>query len=61
MFEEYYIELVEVVDEIVECICIFGVVVFGIYKLFVELSFIDEVEGVLEVFEMVGLFIYGYE
>lgn len=61
MFEEYYIEFVEVVDEIVECICILGVVVLGIYKLFVEFSLIEEVEGVFEVMEMVRLLIYGYE
>lgn len=54
-------EFVVVVDDIVECICIIGFFVLGIYWVFVELSLIEEVDGVLEVFEMVCLLIYGYE
>ncbi|WP_018982583.1 Dps family protein [Salinimonas chungwhensis] len=61
MFEEHYTELAEAVDDIAERIRTLGVVAPGTYKAFSELSSIEEVEGVPEPEEMVGLLCHGHE
>ncbi len=61
MFEEHYTELATAVDDIAERIRTLGVAAPGTYKAFVELSSIDEVEGVPEATEMVRLLTQGHE
>lgn len=61
MFEEQYNELWFVVDFVVECICMLGVVVFGMFGEFVKLLLVLEVKGVLVVEEMICQFVEGYE
>ena len=61
MFEEHYTELATAVDDIAERIRTLGVAAPGTYKSFVELSSIEEVEGVPEASEMVRLLIHGHE
>lgn len=53
MFMDQYIELWNVLDLIVECICVFGFLVFGIYSEFVKFMVIMESVGVLKVMEMI--------
>ncbi|QJR80495.1 DNA starvation/stationary phase protection protein [Alteromonas pelagimontana] len=61
MFEEHYTELAEAVDDIAERIRTLGVAAPGTYKAFVELSSIEEVDGVPEASEMVRLLTHGHE
>ncbi len=61
MFEEHYVELAEAVDDIAERIRTLDVPAPGTYKAFVELSSIEEVEGVPEATEMVQLLTHGHE
>jgi len=61
MFEEHYTELAEAVDDIAERIRTLDVPAPGTYKSFVELSSIEEVEGVPEAMEMVSLLCHGHE
>ncbi len=61
MFEEHYVELAEAVDDIAERIRTLDVPAPGTYKAFVELSSIEEVEGVPEATEMVRLLTHGHE
>ncbi|MCW8107991.1 DNA starvation/stationary phase protection protein [Alteromonas ponticola] len=61
MFEEHYTELAEAVDDIAERIRTLDVPAPGTYKAFVELSSIEEVDGVPEATEMVRLLTHGHE
>lgn len=61
MFEEHYTELAVAVDDIAERIRTLDVVAPGTYKTLAELSSIEEVEGVPEAMEMVGLLTHGHE
>lgn len=61
MFEEHYTELATAVDDIAERIRTLGVAAPGTYKAFVELSSIEEVEGVPAASEMVRLLTHGHE
>ncbi|MEM7466763.1 MAG: Dps family protein [Pseudomonadota bacterium] len=61
MFEEHYTELATAVDEIAERIRTLDVAAPGTYKEFVQLSSIDEVEGVPTSADMVDLLTKGHE
>lgn len=61
MFEEHYNELALAVDEIAERIRTLDIPAPGTYKAFVELSSIDEVEGVPTAPEMVDILTQGHE
>ncbi|MCW8090857.1 Dps family protein [Alteromonas sp. ASW11-130] len=61
MFEEHYVELAEAVDDIAERIRTLDIAAPGTYKAFVELSSIEEVDGVPEATEMVRLLTHGHE
>lgn len=61
MFEEHYTELAIAVDDIAERIRTLGVAAPGTYKSFAQLSSIEEVEGVPDSQEMVGLLIKAHE
>lgn len=60
LFEQQYIELVMVVDIIVECICVLGDKVLGSYVVFVWLFLVKDVEGDLDVMEMLKMLIVDY-
>lgn len=61
MFEEHYTEMAIAVDDIAERIRTLGVVAPGTYKEFVNLSSIEEVDGVPSSSEMVILLTKGHE
>ena len=61
MFEEHYTELATAVDEIAERIRTLDVAAPGTYKAFAEMSSIEEVEGVPDAMEMVGILTRGHE
>jgi len=61
MFEEHYTELATAVDEIAERIRTLGVPAPGTYRSFVELSSIQEVEGVPEAKEMIAILNESHE
>ena len=61
MFEGHYTELAVAVDDIAERIRSLDVAAPGTYKSFVELSSINEVDGVPSADEMVNLLTKGHE
>jgi starvation-inducible DNA-binding protein len=61
MFEEQYNELAIAVDDIAERIRTLGVTAPGTYKLFAELSSIQEVEGIPEAKQMVEILNHSHE
>jgi len=61
MFEEHYTELSVAVDDIAERIRSLDVAAPGTYKAFVELSSIDEVDGVPSAEKMTELLTKGHE
>lgn len=61
MFEEHYTELAVAVDEIAERIRTLDVPAPGTYKALVELSSIEEIEGVPSAQEMVEVLTRGHE
>ena len=61
MFEEQYNELAIAVDDIAERIRTLGVAAPGTYKLFAELSSIQEVEGIPEAKQMVEILNHSHE
>ena len=61
MFEEQYNELAIAVDDIAERIRTLGVAAPGTYKLFAELSSIQEVEGIPEAKQMVEILKHSHE
>jgi len=61
MFEEHYTELAIAVDDIAERIRSLDVAAPGTYKAFVELSSIDEVDGVPSPEKMTELLTKGHE
>ncbi len=61
MFEEHYNELAVAVDDIAERIRTLGVPAPGTYKSFVELSSIEEVEGVPEAKQMIEILVTSHE
>ncbi|MCC5796174.1 MAG: DNA starvation/stationary phase protection protein [Methylophaga sp.] len=61
MFEEHYTELAVAVDDIAERIRTLGVAAPGTYKMFAQLSSINEVEGVPSAKEMVQILNLGHE
>jgi starvation-inducible DNA-binding protein len=61
MFMEQYTELWNALDEIAERIRALGFPAPGTYKQFSKLTSIEEVEGVPEALEMVGLLVRGHE
>ncbi len=61
MFEEHYTELAVAVDDIAERIRTLGVAAPGTYRSFVELSTIEEVDGVPSSEEMIKYLLHGHE
>ncbi len=61
MFEEHYTELAVAVDDIAERIRTLDIPAPGTYKAFVELSSIDEVDGVPSATNMVEILTRGHE
>ncbi len=61
MFEEQYTELATAVDEIAERIRTLGYPAPGTYKVYAELSSIEEVDGVPSANEMVSLLLLANE
>ncbi|WP_196140719.1 Dps family protein [Aliikangiella sp. G2MR2-5] len=61
MFEEHYNELALAVDEIAERIRTLGFAAPGTYRAFVELSSIEEVEGVPEAGKMIEILNQSHE
>lgn len=53
--------MVIVVDDIVECICLFGCFVFGIYYEFLCLIVVNEDKDILVVKNMIENFVQGQE
>lgn len=61
MFEEHYTEMAVAVDDIAERIRTLGVAAPGTYKALAELAKVEEVEGVPEASDMVGILTKSHE